>query len=93
MAVYTYLCPVDGVFDVRAPIGTAEPEQDCPACSGPSPRRILAPRLSLGDPAARTLLDRTARSAAEPFVTSALPTSSRRPPVSTNPLHRRLPRP
>ncbi len=71
------------------------PAQDaCPDCSAVSKRVIGAPALGIGQTAAMRLHDRTRASADRPTVVGALPSGRRRStPVTTNPLHRRLPRP
>ena len=69
-------------------------EDACPQCCATSRRLIGAPALGIGSTAAMKLHDRTRASADTPQVVNALPRGARRAtPVTTNPLHRRLPRP
>ncbi|MGO4190571.1 FmdB family zinc ribbon protein [Arthrobacter sp. YAF17] len=95
MATYQYRCPAGTHFEESHPIGRAPEAPPCPACGEPSRRVITAPHLSrTGSPAFR-LIDSTNRSAAEPeIVISRIPGSPRRvQPYSSNPSHRKLPRP
>ena len=94
MPLYEYRCPACGVFELLLRMGAAGREASCPEC-GTAARRLLgAPGLSrAGSPEAR-LIERTEATAGEPDVVAALPSGPRRPARhSTNPLHRRLPRP
>ncbi|RBY80555.1 zinc ribbon domain-containing protein [Geodermatophilus sp. TF02-6] len=92
MAVYQYRCPEHGLLEVARPIGTAAEAEPCPDCAAPSRRVFTAPRLSLGSPRARALIEATERSATEPAVVAA-PPSRRVPPPEPNPALARLPRP
>ncbi|MGY1683878.1 zinc ribbon domain-containing protein [Geodermatophilus sp. SYSU D01176] len=95
MAVYVYRCTQHGLTEVTRAMGTAAATVPCPACDLPAIRVFTAPRLSLGSPARRALIDRTERTRDEPDVVSAPPP----PPggaaaaVARNPALRRLPRP
>ncbi|MGE2728018.1 zinc ribbon domain-containing protein [Mycolicibacterium vaccae] len=66
---------------------------DCPDCGGPARRMMAAPNLGAAG-SAMALQDATRATADRPGVVSAPPpaTGPRRP-VSTNPLHAKLPRP
>ena len=94
MPTYTFRCATCGDQDSRHPMREVPDEEECRGCGAPARRGVTTPYLALGDPRARRVLDETARTASEPAVVSALPTR-RGParPVSTNPLHARLPRP
>ncbi|HET9349557.1 MAG TPA: zinc ribbon domain-containing protein [Arthrobacter sp.] len=95
MAIYEYLCSDSTRFEASHPIGDAPDTLPCPSCGEPSRRLISVPHLSkTGSPAFR-LIDSTQRSAAEPeVVTSQIPGTPRRvQQYSSNPLHRKLPRP
>jgi hypothetical protein len=66
---------------------------ECPHCGGSARRMMAAPNLGTGG-AAMALQDATRATADRPAVVSAPPTATtRRRPVSANPLHRTLPRP
>lgn len=94
MTMYAFRCTECGPFDAAFPIGTAPDRSTCPECAGSSTRMITAPGLGFGGNAYRRAVERTMATADAPKVVSALPQTGRRPvPVSTNPLHRRLPRP
>jgi putative FmdB family regulatory protein len=101
MPLYAYRCPECSDFEVSFDMGRAPADMQCPACKTSSPRRFTAPHLSRAASSAYRLIESTQRSASEPAVVSspgpATPGAagpvSRNPAVSTNPLHRKLPRP
>lgn len=94
MVTYEYRCAQDGPFELRAPMGHAPPRAPCPACDTGARRAFLAPRLGSGRADLVRAIDRTKASADTPEVVSRLPVSGRGGrPVTTNPLHRTLPRP
>ncbi|GAB2923460.1 hypothetical protein GCM10027047_20750 [Rhodococcus aerolatus] len=94
MVTYSYRCPQDGPFDLRAPMGQAPPSASCPGCGDTAARVFRAPRLGSGRRDLVRAIDRTEASADRPEVVSRPPASGRRgTPVTTNPLHRTLPRP
>jgi len=94
VVTYEYRCAQDGPFDLRAPMGEAPSRAACPDCDDEAPRAFLAPRLGSGRGDLVRAIDRTNASADRPEVVSRLPASGRRgTPVTTNPLHRTLPRP
>ena len=96
MAVYVYRCADHGPTEESRPLGTAAAAVPCPACGSPAPRVFTAPRLSLGSPARRALIDRTERTRDEPDVVSAPPCrpgGAGAAAVARNPALRRLPRP
>ncbi|KDE99535.1 hypothetical protein Y900_011435 [Mycolicibacterium aromaticivorans JS19b1 = JCM 16368] len=95
MPTYQFRCP-GGCPDFSAIYPMADvPGQDaCPRCAAPARRLFGAPALGVGRTAAMQLQDRTRASAEHPDVVQRLPGAGRRnTPVTTNPLHRRLPRP
>lgn len=65
---------------------------ECPDCGGPARRMMAAPNLGVRG-AAMALQDATRATADRPGVVTAPPAAASRRPVSTNPLHRTLPRP
>ena len=90
-----YRCPEHGPTETTCPMGAAAAAVPCPVCGGPAARVFTAPRLSLGSPARRALLDRTERTRDRPDVVAAPPPrpgGSRRADVG-NPALSRLPRP
>ncbi len=96
MALYEFAC--DGCPPVEAffPMASVPDSIECPECGGRAVRRISAPNLSIAGTPAFKLVDAAKKSAHEPQVVSgALPQSGRKraTPVTTNPLHRKLPRP
>ncbi|GAA4815308.1 FmdB family zinc ribbon protein [Tomitella cavernea] len=96
MPVYEFRCPVCGPFDALHTMAAVPDADLCPACGAASCRSITAPALGRDGSAPMRLLDAAARSASEPAVVSETAPGRRRTagtPVSTNPLHRRLPRP
>lgn len=95
MAAYEYRCSDGSLFEASHPIGKAPDTQPCPSCGEPSRRVFSAPHLSrAGSPAFR-LIDSADRSSFEPeVVTNRIPGTPRRvQPYTSNPLHRKLPRP
>ncbi|MGE2836810.1 zinc ribbon domain-containing protein [Mycobacterium sp. SMC-4] len=66
---------------------------ECPDCGGPARRMMAAPHLGAKGGAAMALHDATRATADRPAVVNAPPPTTRARPVSTNPLHRKLPRP
>lgn len=94
MPLYEYRCPACGEFEILLSMGAAGREAACPVCGTPARRLLSAPGLSrTGTPEAR-LIERTEATASEPGVVASPPAGPRRPARhSTNPLHRRLPRP
>jgi hypothetical protein len=77
-------------------MGNAPAVLVCPACHAVSARVFTPPRLSLGSPARRALIERTERSSEHPHVVSAPPAAAgtgRRADVARNPALTRLPRP
>jgi putative FmdB family regulatory protein len=91
---YSYRCAACGPFDLVRPMAAAHEEAVCPECGGRSTRTFGAPalRLDAGVPAA---VEAGERSAEAPEVVRSIPTSGRRRPThpTTDPRHRRLPRP
>ena len=96
MPTYEYRCAdcpgFDRVFEMRS----VPDSVSCPTCQGTAKRRISAPRLSKANSAAFGLIDATERSAYEPAVvnslTPGLPSGAGQK-YTSNPLHRKLPRP
>jgi hypothetical protein len=66
---------------------------DCPDCGGPARRMIAAPHLGRSGDTAMALQDATRSTADTPAVVSAPPRGGAGRKVTTNPLHRKLPRP
>lgn len=94
MAVYVYRCDEHGHTEESRPIGTAAAAVPCPACGSPASRVFTAPRLSLGSPARRALIDRTERTREEPaVVTAPPPRPGSRTAARAGPAWTRLPRP
>jgi len=96
MALYEFSCPDCGPTESFHPMGSAPEDVVCPICGGRALRQISTPRLSIAGSPAFKLIDAAKRSAVEPQVVSgSLPQSGRKrsAPVTTNPLHQKLPRP
>lgn len=93
MALYEFRCECGTLIERSYPMGAAPSTLATECCEGPARRVFTAPRLGrTNDPAYRAI-DATKRSAHEPAVVRSTPPSGRRAPVSTDPRHRRLPRP
>ncbi|MCC9205908.1 FmdB family zinc ribbon protein [Arthrobacter sp. zg-Y769] len=96
MPLYAYRCADCLDFEVQFAMGSAPASLPCPACGAPARRRFTAPNLSRASSSAYRLIESTQRSASEPAVVhSPGPQPGTRPAgnISTNPLHRKLPRP
>jgi putative FmdB family regulatory protein len=94
MAMYQFTCPACGRFDVNCPMQDVTPTTTCPRCSGVARRQWTVPATRLVATGMRTMLDVQDASRHEPQVVSSVPTDpgrSRR--ITTDPRHRRLPRP
>jgi putative FmdB family regulatory protein len=94
MPGYTYRCGECGPFEVRRPL--AEPSDQpchCPSCGRRARRVFDVPGLRAVAPALRRALDAEARGAEPPAVVAGPGPAARRTPTSTDPRHRRLPRP
>ncbi|MCQ1988188.1 zinc ribbon domain-containing protein [Arthrobacter sp. zg-Y844] len=101
MPLYAYRCVAGGSaglicadFEVQLAMGSAPSSLPCPACGAPARRRFTAPNLSRASSTAYRLIESTQRSASEPAVVRS-PVPGTRPAgnMTTNPLHRKLPRP
>lgn len=95
MPTYLFRCATCGDTERAFPMASVPATLDCPACGASARRRPTGAVLGVGTSPAMRLLDATARSASEPAVVPSVPAAGRRRvrPVTTNPLHRRLPRP
>ena len=94
MVVYAYACRGDGGFDVRRPMGSAEPSLPCPACGEAAPRVFGAPALARTPLGVAAALARGEHSADAPDVVSAPPAPVRpRRRAPADPRLSRLPRP
>jgi putative FmdB family regulatory protein len=80
-------------FTEQYPMAAVPEDSRCPRCAGRARRKIGAPALSVGNSAAMRLQDCTRATADDPGVVRTLPPGDRPARVTTNPLHRRLPRP
>lgn len=96
MTLYEFACPGCSPVEAFFPMGAAPESIACPECGGQAKRRISAPRISIAGTSSFKLIDACNKSAHEPQVVSGpLPQTGgkRATPVTSNPLHRKLPRP
>lgn len=95
MPIYEFRCPEGHGFDASFAMAKRPDELVCPTCGQSSQRRISSPQLSIAGSAAFKLMDSTQRSAHEPDVVSTTHPGARSPGTqfTSNPLHRKLPRP
>ncbi|MUL65648.1 hypothetical protein BOO86_14310 [Mycobacterium sp. CBMA 234] len=80
-------------FTEQHPMAVVPDAAECPGCRQQARRRIGAPALGTGATTAMRLQDATRATADKPGVVRSLPQNARPTRVSTNPLHRKLPRP
>jgi putative FmdB family regulatory protein len=92
MAGYLYECRECGPWEVRRPIGTAEPTATCPACGALGGRRYTAPLLSRSPKAMSMVRAREEASRDSPAVTTRVPGAVGRP-APRDPRWSALPRP
>ncbi|MCJ0947536.1 zinc ribbon domain-containing protein [Rhodococcus erythropolis] len=95
MPLYEFRCTGCGPLERSFAMAEVPQSISCPQCSLESKRVVSSPRLTHSSSTAMGLLDSTARSAHEPAVVSgSLPGRGRQSaPTTSNPLHRKLPRP
>lgn len=95
MIFYAFRCEAGcGITRQRYSMHTRPETVECPDCGGTARRMIAAPHLGSAGATAMALQDATRSTADRPaVVASPPPPGARRRPVSTNPLHRKLPRP
>lgn len=96
MPIYEFSCTGCDRFEQNHPMGSVPDLVDCPVCGTPARRMMSAPHLSAAGSSAYGLIETAARSAAEPDVVDSIAPGRRAGSgrtVTTNPLHRMLPRP
>ncbi|GAA4397526.1 FmdB family zinc ribbon protein [Tsukamurella soli] len=101
MPTYLFRCPRCGAFERAYPMADVPARAPCPACPGVGLRRPTSPALIAPGSAVVRLIDATERTAHEPDVVGAPPRPTttaaagphRRPAITRNPLHHKLPRP
>ena len=93
MPTYGFDCARCGTFDLVRPMAQASEPAVCPACGKPARRTWGAPALRGVDQAVARALDISVRSADAPEVVSAVPPRRGGARTTTDPRHRRLPRP
>lgn len=94
--LYEFSCAACPRFEQAHPMGRVPDVVDCPRCHQPARRVMSAPHLSAAGSAAYRLVEASAQSAVEPEVVRSVQPGRRAgpaQPVTTNPLHRKLPRP
>ena len=94
MPTYVFRCEQGcSDFTEQHPMAAVPDRTPCPGCSGAARRKIGAPALGAGGSSGMRLQDATRATADRPDVVRSLPATGRRAPVTSNPLHRKLPRP
>ncbi|MFC4113171.1 FmdB family zinc ribbon protein [Nonomuraea zeae] len=93
MATYAYRCADCGPFEVRRPIGTAEPAEPCAGCGEPAPRLFTPPLLGRTPAAMARALGAQEAAAHEPQVVREVPPARRPPGPAPDPRRAGLPRP
>ncbi|MEH3154120.1 MAG: zinc ribbon domain-containing protein [Gordonia paraffinivorans] len=93
MPLYVFRCPTCPDVDRAFTMAAVPDEIDCATC-GAAARRVITTVAAGADPTATRLLDATGATADRPAVVSAIPGRTRPARrVTTDPRHRRLPRP
>lgn len=94
MPSYSYRCTAGCIYDARFDMAAVPREMECRVCGSEAHKLITAPYLSRAGGSALGLIESSARSAHEPEVVSQLPQQGRKrtQPVTTNPMHQKLPR-
>ncbi|WP_299573253.1 zinc ribbon domain-containing protein [uncultured Williamsia sp.] len=93
MPLYVFRCAACPDVDRAFSMAAVPDEIDCATCGAPA-RRVITTVATGADPGTTRLLDATRATADRPAVVSAIP--GRTAPVrrvTTDPRHRRLPRP
>lgn len=94
MPTYVFRCEqVCSDFTAQYPMSAVPTAALCPDCGDTARRIVGAPALGVGRSAAMRLQDRTRATADRPEVVTGPPARRTRAAVTTNPLHRKLPRP
>ncbi|TYD00430.1 zinc ribbon domain-containing protein [Arthrobacter echini] len=94
MPLYDFRCSAGHGTEASFAMADRPDHVACPVCGETSRRRIPSPRLSIAGSSAFGLLESTQRSAHEPEVVASTNPGKRSPtPTTSNPLHRKLPRP
>jgi putative FmdB family regulatory protein len=93
MPSYEYTCGDCGPFTVHRPMQDVTPTVACPTCDCPARRVYTAPHTRRTAPGLSRALDAEEASRHEPRVVESIPSPTGRRNFTTNPLHRRLPRP
>lgn len=93
MTLYAYLCEACGPIEVRLPMGRAGASVACPSCARSARRRYTAPASTRRNTPVTRALQRQEASAHEPEVVTTVANKKRRPRLTTDPRHSRLPRP
>lgn len=94
MPLYLFACPNCGQFDHSCAMRDVAETTACPRCAKVARRRWTTPATQLVATGVRAALDAQDASRHEPQVVGAVPADPARPRrVTTDPRHRRLPRP
>ncbi|MFT2817238.1 FmdB family zinc ribbon protein [Leifsonia sp. A12D58] len=94
MPLYDFRCPEGTTFETAFPLSAVPDSTMCPECHQPARRQMSSPRLSIATSAEFKLIDSTKRSAHEPEVVSGRTGATKQGTrYTSNPLHRKLPRP
>ena len=95
MPSYSFRCTEGCEFDAMYAMSEVPRKTHCRRCNATAIRLVTAPHLSAASGSAYQLLEHTSRSAHEPLTVDRLPARgpAARQPVSSNPLHAKLPRP
>lgn len=94
MPTYMFRCDAGCQFDASYTMAEVPRQAPCVQCGAAAVRVVTAPNLGRSGTSAYRAIEQSERTAHEPDVTTSLPPSQRKgSPITTNPLHARLPRP
>lgn len=94
MPLYEFKCPTCGVFEEQHPMSSIPRTTACHSCGADARKIMSSTKLSHLNSARGQALSSAEASAHEPQVVTSMPGTRGRPtPITTNPLHAKLPRP
>ncbi len=94
MPTYVFRCDAGCQFDAFYTMAEVPRQAPCAQCGAAAVRIVTTPHLGRSGTSAYRAIEQSERTAHAPEVTTSIPSAPRKStPVTTNPLHARLPRP